>query len=61
MFLMNLVSELYYCKRMDWCLLVLLEDGGAPVNQTFNEQIEYLERVTTNLHESVDESSYDAN
>src|SRR5699024_7499734 len=27
------------------------EEGG--VNQSFNEQIEYLERVTTNLHESV--------
>ena len=29
------------------------EEGSESINQSFNEQIEYLERVTTNLHESV--------
>ena len=28
-------------------------EGGSFQNQTFHEQIEYLERITTNLHESV--------
>ncbi len=50
--LMNLVSELIIAKN-GLVSASSLEDGGAPVNQTFNEQIEYLERVTTNLHESV--------
>lgn len=48
--LMNLVSELIIAKNG----LVSQnsnEDGSR--SQGFNEQIEYLERVTTNLHESV--------
>lgn len=43
--LMNLVSE-----------LIIIKNGLETVentNQNFNDQIEYLERVTTNLHESV--------
>lgn len=51
--LMNLVSELIIAKNG----LVSVSAGGGEVktenNQTFHEQIEYLERVTTNLHESV--------
>jgi two-component system chemotaxis sensor kinase CheA len=46
--LMNLVSELIIAKNG------LVSVGGeAGQSQQFNEQIEYLERVTTNLHESV--------
>ncbi len=49
--LMNLVSELIIAKNG----LVSLNAGGeeSKSNNSFNEQIEYLERVTTNLHESV--------
>ena len=55
--LMNLVSELIIAKNG----LVSVSnsnqgDGGSDgkaSTQSFNEQIEYLERVTTNLHESV--------
>lgn len=51
--LMNLVSELIIAKNG----LVSVSAGGSEMktenNQTFHEQIEYLERVTTNLHESV--------
>ncbi len=48
--LMNLVSELIIAKNG----LVSASAGDIrSKNQTFNEQIEYLERVTTNLHESV--------
>lgn len=50
--LMNLVSELIIAKNG----LVSLNTGGlddGKMNASFNEQIEYLERVTTNLHESV--------
>ena len=51
--LMNLVSELIISKNG----LVSVSAGDMLVqpenNQTFHEQIEYLERVTTNLHESV--------
>ena len=50
--LMNLVSELIIAKNG----LVSAGSGDvsqADKNQTFHEQIEYLERVTTNLHESV--------
>lgn len=51
--LMNLVSELIIAKNG----LVSLNAGGSreagKSNSNFNEQIEYLERVTTNLHESV--------
>lgn len=48
--LMNLVSELIIAKNG------LVSSSAADVQQTdsgFNEQIEYLESVTTNLHESV--------
>lgn len=50
--LMNLVSELIIAKNG----LVSVssgETGQIENTQTFHEQIEYLERVTTNLHESV--------
>lgn len=50
--LMNLVSELIIAKN--GLVSVSSGDGGKIENtQTFHEQIEYLERVTTNLHESV--------
>lgn len=48
--LMNLVSELIIAKNG----LVSASSNSETANsQSFNEQIEYLERVTTNLHESV--------
>lgn len=48
--LMNLVSELIIAKNG----LVSVSNNEEGTNlQGFNEQIEYLERVTTNLHESV--------
>lgn len=48
--LMNLVSELIIAKNG----LVSISSSDKNSNATgFNEQIEYLERVTTNLHESV--------
>lgn len=52
--LMNLVSELIIAKNA----LVSVTGGGENgvdegASQTFHENIEYLERVTTNLHESV--------
>ena len=48
--LMNLVSELIIAKNS----LVSFGSGDATGNGAeFNEQIEYLESVTTNLHESV--------
>lgn len=49
--LMNLVSELIIAKNS----LVSSATGAAGADQStgFNEQIEYLESVTTNLHESV--------
>lgn len=50
--LMNLVSELIIAKNA----LVSVtsgENGEVGSNQKFHENIEYLERVTTNLHESV--------
>lgn len=48
--LMNLVSELIIAKNG---LISTSSDAGNSGSQAFNEQIEYLERVTTNLHESV--------
>ena len=48
--LMNLVSELIIAKN--GLVSVSAADGGTN-SQGFNEQIEYLERATTNLHESV--------
>lgn len=47
--LMNLVSELIIAKNG----LVSVSGITAANDQKFNEQIEYLERITTNLHESV--------
>ena len=48
--LMNLVSELIIAK--DGLVSASSSSDGAK-SQGFNEEIEYLERVTTNLHESV--------
>lgn len=47
--LMNLVSELIIAKNS----LVSASSTEEGANASFNEQIEYLESVTTNLHESV--------
>lgn len=47
--LMNLVSELIIAKNS----LVSASNQEQSGNNGFNEQIEYLESVTTNLHESV--------
>ncbi len=47
--LMNLVSELIIAKNS----LVSVASAEGSTNSTFNEQIEYIESVTTNLHESV--------
>ncbi len=47
--LMNLVSELIIAKNS----LVSASAQGTGMNVAFDEQIEYLESVTTNLHESV--------
>ncbi|MDE7368108.1 MAG: chemotaxis protein CheA [Lachnospiraceae bacterium] len=48
--LMNLVSELIIAKNG---LVSANENEDGEQTQQFNEQIEYLERITTNLHESV--------
>ena len=48
--LMNLVSELIIAKNG---LVSVSSTEEISRGQGFNEQIEYLERVTTNLHESV--------
>lgn len=48
--LMNLVSELIIAKNG---LVSVSSSEEGTTTQSFNEQIEYLERVTTNLHESV--------
>ena len=49
--LMNQVSELIIAKNS---LVSLSANNGAGMqNQPFQEQIEYLERITTGLHESV--------
>lgn len=48
--LMNQVSELIIAKNS---LVSLNSQDSAKNSQTFHEQIEYLERITTNLHESV--------
>ncbi len=47
--LMNLVSELITAKNS----LVSASSSAESNNSQFNEQIEYLESVTSNLHESV--------
>ena len=49
--LMNQVSELIIAKNS--LTSISATDGGSFNSQTFHEQIEYLERITTNLHESV--------
>ena len=48
--LMNLVSELIIAKNS---LVSATNADGNSQSSNFNEQIEYLESVTTNLHESV--------
>ncbi len=48
--LMNLVSELIIAKNG---LVSISDSNDTTLDNTFHEQIEYLERVTTNLHESV--------
>ncbi len=48
--LMNLVSELIIAKNS---LVSASTQGSGNNSVAFNEQIEYLESVTTNLHESV--------
>ncbi|MGN0481252.1 MAG: chemotaxis protein CheA, partial [Lachnospiraceae bacterium] len=50
--LMNLVSELIIAKN-GLVSAKAVEGETTTNNSSFNEQIEYLERVTTNLHESV--------
>ena len=47
--LMNLVSELIIAKNT----IVSAADSSDTQNQALNEQVEYLESVTTNLHEAV--------
>lgn len=49
--LMNQVSELIIAKNS--LVSISSSEGGEYQNQAFHEQIEYLERITTNLHESV--------
>ncbi|MGN0482760.1 MAG: chemotaxis protein CheW [Lachnospiraceae bacterium] len=49
--LMNQVSELIIAKNS--LVSISATEGGDFQNQSFHEQIEYLERITTNLHESV--------
>lgn len=49
--LMNQVSELIIAKNS--LVSISTIEGNESQNQTFHEQIEYLERITTNLHESV--------
>ncbi|MCR5640382.1 MAG: chemotaxis protein CheA [Lachnospiraceae bacterium] len=50
--LMNQVSELIIAKN-SIVSISSAEAKGADVDQTFREQVEYLERITTSLHESV--------
>ena len=49
--LMNQVSELIIAKNS--LVSIGSQEGGNFQNQSFHEQIEYLERITTSLHESV--------
>lgn len=49
--LMNQVSELIIAKNS--LVSISASETGDYENQSFHEQIEYLERITTNLHESV--------
>lgn len=50
--LMNQVSELIIAKN-SLVSISSTSEGGSFESQSFHEQIEYLERITTNLHESV--------
>lgn len=49
--LMNQVSELIIAKNS--LVSISGQEGQGNQNQSFHEQIEYLERITTSLHESV--------
>lgn len=49
--LMNQVSELIIAKNS--LVSISATEGGNFESQLFHEQIEYLERITTSLHESV--------
>lgn len=49
--LMNQVSELIIAKNS--LVSISATESNDFQNQSFHEQIEYLERITTNLHESV--------
>ncbi len=49
--LMNLVSELIIAKN--GLVSLSTADGENSVRSDFNDQIEYLERIITNLHQSV--------
>ncbi|SDB10331.1 chemotaxis protein CheA [Eubacterium oxidoreducens] len=49
--LMNQVSELIIAKNS--LVSISATEEGSFESQMFHEQIEYLERITTNLHESV--------
>jgi two-component system chemotaxis sensor kinase CheA len=49
--LMNQVSELIIAKNS--LVSISTTESGNLQNQSFHEQIEYLERITTNIHESV--------
>lgn len=49
--LMNQVSELIIAKNS--LVSISSNESDEYQNQSFHEQIEYLERITTNLHESV--------
>ena len=51
--LMNLVSELIIAKNGLVSINNSTSENTTAGRQNFNEQIEYLERVTTSLHESV--------
>ncbi len=51
--LMNLVSELIIAKNSLVSASATLSGPGGKMDHNFSEHIEYLESVTTNLHESV--------
>ena len=50
--LMNQVSELIIAKN-SLVSITGADESGVAASQSFHEQIEYLERITTSLHESV--------
>ncbi len=51
--LMNLVSELIIAKNALVSSAAQMAGGSNPESQAITENVEYLESVTTNLHESV--------